>query len=58
MTGFAKTGLIAGVGNCSYSPFPSEKSIFVNFLFNSKRYNMTLFLYINTIITPGELSKA
>ena len=32
--GYVKTGLIAGVRNCSYRPFLSAKSIFVNFLFS------------------------
>ena len=36
MTGFAKTGLIAGVRNCSYSPFWSAKSIFFDFIFSLK----------------------
>ena len=57
VTGFAKTGLIAGVRNYSYSPFSSAKSIFVDFLFSSKMKNMVLMLYVHTIITPGELYK-
>ena len=55
VTRFAKTGLIAGVCNCSYSPFSSAKYIFVDFLFSSKIKNMTLMLYVHTIIIPGEL---
>ena len=34
VTGFAKTGLIAGVRNCSYNPFWSAKSIFFDFIFS------------------------
>ena len=34
VTGFAKTGLIAGVLNSNYSPFLSAKYIFVDFLFS------------------------
>ena len=58
MTGFSKTGLIASVHNCSYSPFSSAKSLFVDFLFSSKIQNMTFLLYVHTIIIPGELIKA
>ena len=36
VTGFAKTGLIAGVRNYSYSPFSSAKLFFVDFLYSSK----------------------
>ena len=55
MTGFAKTGLIAGIRNYSYSPFSSAKYIFVDFLFSSKIKNMMLMLYVHTIIIPEEL---
>ena len=58
MTGFAKTGLIAGICNCSYSLFSSEKSVFVDFLFSSKIQNMTLLVYVHTIIILGEHYKA
>ena len=51
-----KNGLIAGESNCSYSLFSTAKSIFVNFLFSSNK-NITLMLYVHTIILPGELSK-
>ena len=44
VTGFAKTGLIAGVRNCSYSPFSSAKSNFSDFIFSSQIQNMTLLL--------------
>ena len=57
VTGFAKTGLITGIRNCSYSSFLSAKSIFVDFLLNSKIQNMTLLLYVHTIIILGELYK-
>ena len=50
--------VIAGVRICSYSPFSSVKSIFVDFLFCSKRKIMTLWLNVHTIVIPGELSKA
>ena len=55
VTGFAKTSLIAGIRNYSYSPFSSAKSIFFDFLFSSKIKNMMLMLYVHTIITPGKL---
>ena len=58
VTGFAKTGLIAGVRNCSYSPFSSAKVNFCRFLFSSKIKNMTLMLYVHTIIIPGSSIKA
>ena len=58
MTGFRKTHLIAGVRNSSYSLFLPAKSIFVDFLFSSKIKNMTLMLYVHTIIILGELYKA
>ena len=54
VTGLSKTGLISGVRNCSYSAFSSAKSSFVDFLFSSKIQNMTLLLYLHTIIIPGE----
>ena len=57
VTRFAKTGLIAGIRNYSYSPFSSAKYIFVDFLFSSKIKNMMLMLYVHTIIIPGELYK-
>ena len=58
ITGFAKTGLTASVRNCSYRPFLSAKSIFVDFLFSSIK-NMTLLLYYIHIATiVGELSKS
>ena len=57
MTRFAKTGLIAGERNCSYRPFLSAKSIFVDFLFSSKIKNMTLLLYTHIATIAGELSK-
>ena len=57
VTGFAKTSLIAGIRNCSYSPFSSAKLFFVDFLFSSKIKNMALMLYVHTIIIPGELYK-
>ena len=58
VTGFGKTRLIAGVRNSSYSPFSSAMYIFVDFLFCSKIKNMTLMLYVHTIIILGELYKA
>ena len=36
VTRFAKLRLIAGERNCSYSPFLSGTSVFVDFLFSSK----------------------
>ena len=39
VTGFVKTGLIAGVRNCSYSPFSSAKSNFFDFV-SSQKYNI------------------
>ena len=57
MTRFAKTRLNAGVRNSSYSPFSLAKYIFVDFLFSSKIQNMTLMLYVHTIIILGELYK-
>ena len=58
VTGFGKTRLIAGVRNSSYSPFSPAKLIFVDFLFSSKIKNMTLMLYVHTIIILGELYKS
>ena len=55
MTRFAKIRLIAGYRNCSYSPFLSARSIFVDFLFISNIKNMTLLIF--TVIIAGELSK-
>ena len=55
VTGFAKTRLIAGVRNSSYSPFSSTKQNFVDFLFSSKIKNMMLILYVHTIRILGEL---
>ena len=55
--GFAKTHLIAGVRNSSYSPFSSAKYCFVDLLFSSKIQNMTFMLYVHTIIIVGELYK-
>ena len=57
VTGFAKTGLIAGVRNYSYSPFSSAKYIFVDFFFSSKIKNIMPMLYVHTIIILGELYK-
>ena len=54
MTGFVKTGLIAGVRNCSYSPF-SRQSQFLSIFFKKK---MTLLLYVRTIIIPESSLKA
>ena len=58
VTGFGKTRLIAGVRNSSYSPFSRAKLIFVDFLFSSKIKNMTLMLYVHTIIILGKLYKS
>ena len=55
VTGFAKTRLIAGVRNSSYSPFSATKSIFVDILFSSKIKNMMRMLDVHTIIILGEL---
>ena len=44
---FAKIHLITSEHNCSYSPFLSAKTIFVDFIFGSKIKKMTLLLNIH-----------
>ena len=43
LTGFAKTGLIDGIRNCSYSPFHRQSHF------------LTPSLYVHTVIILGEL---
>ena len=53
VTQIAKICLIAGERNCSYRPFLSSKSSFVNFLFSSKIKNMTFLYTFVFALSPG-----